>query len=151
MYSSTLYLYPPFSCTFENRDRNTFGTSLNLYDFTTQHTYMCQFASEGLGVNWVSALLRSKRLALSALIHHALLFFFSFVSSSASSPSYLFRLCFVSFSLALFVRLIFVSFIENRCKVISNDGRLAQGFCSYSWQKKKRSWDPPSWDQQDAS
>ena len=52
------------------------------------------------GLNWVSAVLCSKRLALSALIHQPLLIFFSFVSSSASSPSYLFRLCFVNFSLA---------------------------------------------------
>ena len=98
---------------------------------------MCQFAfEECLRVNWVSAVLFSKRRALSALIHQPLLVFSSSVSSSASSPSYVFRLCFVNFLLLLFVRLIFVSFIENRCKVISNDGRLAQGFCSYSCHKK---------------
>jgi hypothetical protein len=80
-------------------------------------------------VNWVSAVLCSKRLALSTLIHQpfssSLLLFLLLL---LHLPTYFVSVLSI-FLLPLFVRLIFLSFIENRCKVISNDVRLAQGFC----------------------
>lgn len=76
-------------------------------------------------MNWVSAVLCSKRLALSDLIHQpfssSLLLFF--LLRLLHLPTYFVSVLSI-FLLPLFVRLIFVSFIENRCKVISNDGRL---------------------------
>ena len=111
---------------------------------------MCRFAyEEGLGVNWVSAVLCSKRLALSTLIHHSfsstLLLFLLLL---LYLPTYFVSVLSI-FLLPLFVLLILVSFIENRCKVISNDGKHLKA--SVRIRGRKKSWDPPPWDQQDAS
>ena len=87
-------------------------------------------------------MLFGKRLALSALIHQpfssSLLLFLLLL---LQLPTYFVSVLSV-FLLPLFVRLIFVSFIENRCKVISNDARHLKASVRVRGRKSLRTHSP---------